>query len=286
MYPNVYGNCEKCGADLEAIDVVGYYDGRHLCSKCRALEPLTGIAATSIQLPNCEICGAPVDSYLFLTTGQRRCKVCQGLGFVGVPTATSNISSTLSGLETGVFDAGKVGIVDPRDEQIAKLEAKIEELERTGYEDKEELNNLRQRLVAVEKKVPTPRDRKVVNPSFQKLCQVLELWFPRRVRRYEESYKAELTEHLSHTFLHVREEAEGGLCDILVAKRHPIHLKVNPEKGQYDTLCGQILRTLSEFKHVACIIIGISSSELYHDFMDMIRASAGASKVRFFPKGR
>lgn len=104
--------------------------------------------------------------------------------------------------------------------------------------------------------------------------------------RRPQAYRSELAEHLSHMFLEVREEAKGGLCDILVAGQYPIHLKVTPTQSEYDNLCGQILRTLDDFKHIACIIVGISSLERYRAFVDLVLKSVDRSRVRLFPKAR
>jgi len=250
------------------------------------------------MLPTCEKCGAPVDVGQYSIAGRRLCNNCLASEYgtitgvqstkysLGIPTASGTIDATISGLEKGIFDIDKVSTVDFRDEQIAKLGVKIEELERAGHEDKEELESYKQRLALLEKRIHAPGSRKVARPSFSKLCEILVRWFPRRVRKYEESYKAELAEYLSHFSPKVREETEGQLCDILVSNQYPIHLKVDPNKSQYDTLCGQIFRTLETYKHVACVVIGISASDQYHDFIERVAKSAGTSKIRFFPKAR
>lgn len=298
MYNNIFGKCEKCEADLGAADTVGYIDGRHLCSKCRVLESQIGVNDVVMLTNRCEKCDSPLGDYSFSVAGSRLCPLCQASQDVGssnvfsindniaAPTVFSNIGSTIVGLETGMFDVGEISIVDPRDEEIAKLSFKVEELEKSGDEDKEEVNKLKQRLAELEKGLSSSRDKNVVDPSFDKVCKVLEFWIPRNVRRYEESYKSELVEYLAHKFLQVREEARGGLCDILVADKYPIHLKVSPGQSAYDILCGQIYRTLEGFGKVACLIVGIKSADRYYTFTGMIHSNTDSSKVRFFPKAR
>ncbi len=304
MYVNIYGTCNKCGKDLTEADVGTNLVGRRLCSKCYSEELLSTSSVNFISVQHCDYCGAdiPITSQSSLSVlGKRLCSNCKalersdvlGLATLGdsaiLPTVSGSIESTLSGLEIGVFDPDKVSIVDSRDEQIAKLEAKLEELEQTGQEDKEEFSALRQRfdkLEKLEKTERSQRNQRASSPSFTDICQELEYWIPRRSRRYEEAYKAELVEYLSHRFLRVREEERGGLVDILIADQHPIHLKVTPTRNEYNTLVGQIASTLKQFECVACIIVGVRSFQVYEEFVDTVYRREDPSKVSMFPKAK
>jgi len=277
-----FNKCDKCGADLDESVISPFIGGERLCNKCRTKK----LTSEGIRLTTYDGIVPPtinVDAGFTLQGAAPTVNLDD-------PAAWSSTSGTIEAnigrMADGLIDWPNIGTVDPRDEQMANLKAKVEELERSDSVDKETIGDLKKRFAELEVQQPPSKVKRVISPKFETLCEILTLWIPRRLRVHEETYKAELSERLSHSFLYVKEEADGQLCDILVAKKYAVHLKINPNKSQYDTLYGQISRTLENYKQVACVIIGIPSNDLFQDFKERATGLSRPGKVRIIPKAR
>jgi hypothetical protein len=91
-------------------------------------------------------------------------------------------------------------------------------------------------------------------------------WIPKQRYKQEETYVAALAEHLEGRGIKAPEQQGASLTDVLAAYGIGIEAKVNPDRGEYDRLSGQIIRQLEEFGVVIVLIIRPDRRDLLEEY--------------------
>lgn len=98
------------------------------------------------------------------------------------------------------------------------------------------------------------------------IVKVIRDWMPKQRYRQEETYVAALAEYLEGKGIKAPEQKGASLTDILAAHGIAIEAKVNPDRGEYDRLSGQIIRQLEEFGTVIVLIIRADKRDLLDEY--------------------
>lgn len=122
--------------------------------------------------------------------------------------------------------------------------------------------------------------------NIETVCEIVEKWIPSNKRKVEESYKAELAEHLRNQQIgKVIEEKGDSDVDILINDKLPIEIKKNPNKSELDRLTGQVKRMLKEFDSLIVVIIETSThKDQIEDFIDLHSSEIESSKFKVILK--
>ncbi len=114
------------------------------------------------------------------------------------------------------------------------------------------------------------------------IIKVIEGWLPKQRYKQEEVYVATLAEHLEGKGIKAPEQQGTTLTDILAVHGIGIEVKVNPSRGEYDRLLGQIIRQLEEFGIVIALIIRPDRQDLLEEYKLRF---AHDQRVTFITKG-
>jgi len=98
------------------------------------------------------------------------------------------------------------------------------------------------------------------------VVRTIEGWTPKQRYKLEETYVAALAEYLEGRGIKAPEQQGASLTDILAAYGIGIEAKVNPDRGEYDRLFGQIIRQLEEFGVVIVLIIRPDKRDLLAEY--------------------
>lgn len=98
------------------------------------------------------------------------------------------------------------------------------------------------------------------------VVKTIEDWTPKQRYRKEESYEAALAEYLEGKGIKAPEQQGASLTDILAKLGIGIEVKLNPDRREYDRLCGQIIRQLAEFGIVIVLIIRPEKRDLLEEY--------------------
>lgn len=128
----------------------------------------------------------------------------------------------------------------------------------------------------------TRKARDEVRAQVPDVIQTIEGWIPKQRYRSEESYQAALAEYLLGHGIEAPEQQGMSLTDILAASGIGIELKLNPDRNDYDRLCGQIMRQLEEFGIVVVLIIRPDKRDLLEEYISRF---AHDDRVIFITKG-
>lgn len=98
------------------------------------------------------------------------------------------------------------------------------------------------------------------------VVKTIEDWIPKQRYKIEETYVAALAEFLEGKGIKAPEQKGASLTDILAKLGIGIEVKINPSRGEYDRLCGQIIRQLEEFGIVIVLIIRPDNRDLLEEY--------------------
>ena len=113
------------------------------------------------------------------------------------------------------------------------------------------------------------------------VVQTIKEWIPKQRFQYEEAYEAALAEYLVAQGIPAAEQQGMSLTDILAAHGIGVEIKLNPDRGEYDRLAGQIMRQLEEFGVVVVLIVRPDKRDLLDEYKSRF---AGDDRVIFIIK--
>jgi len=114
------------------------------------------------------------------------------------------------------------------------------------------------------------------------IVKAIEDWIPKQRYKHEETFVGVLAAHLEARGIKAPEQQGASLTDILAAHGIAIEVKVNPDRGEYDRLCGQIIRQLEEFGVVIVLIIRPDNQDLLAEYQTRFVRD---KRVTFIVKG-
>lgn len=114
------------------------------------------------------------------------------------------------------------------------------------------------------------------------VVETIKEWIPKQRYKQEESYEAALAEYLEGKGIGAPEQQGASLTDILAVQGVGIEVKVNPGRGDYDRLVGQIIRQLEEFGVLVVLIIRPDRRDLLEEYKSKF---AHDKRVTFIVKG-
>lgn len=108
---------------------------------------------------------------------------------------------------------------------------------------------------------------------FGQVCKLLDGWSPPLRRSSEETYKAEIANHLKQklkTTEKILEERGETTCDIAVGLCVGIETKKSPTLAEYDRCFGQVARHLDVFEYVAIVILDVKTDQHFEAFCERV----------------
>jgi hypothetical protein len=144
----------------------------------------------------------------------------------------------------------------------------------------EALEQMERSLAKPTWKTTQPPDE--VKLHIPEIVQTIKEWVPKQRYRNEETYQAALAEYLVGQGIEAPEQQGASLVDVLAARGIGIEARVNPDRGEYDRLSGQITRHLEGTGIVVVLILRPDRRDLLEEYEARF---ADDERVIFIAKG-